>query len=138
MFLLSKNSSVSNKLKGSSLILSVTRLWRPPLFLKRLLIIHDAADPHTIRRISFLALAQLFQKCSSPDRKSEPRVSNQGNSSKNIIFFLLPFCFSKRLINWPNASNQFWAGTISFSLGKWLTILAWNWVVFEYLHLQYL
>jgi hypothetical protein len=37
--------------------------------------------------MSSLALAQLFQKCSRPDKKWDPLVSSQGNSSKKMTFF---------------------------------------------------
>lgn len=52
-----------------------------------LLTIHEVADPQTIRKMSFLAVAQLFQKCSNPDMKFERGVSIHGSSSRKIVFF---------------------------------------------------
>lgn len=55
--------------------------------LMSLLTIQDVAEPQAIRSMSFLAEAQLFQKCSKPDMKLERGVSIHGSSSKKRIFF---------------------------------------------------
>src|SRR6266850_7778732 len=89
--LLLKNSSHSLNVNGSSFILCVIRLCSPPLLFISLLIIQAAADPQTISKMSFLALAQEFQKCSNAGIKVECGVSSQGSSSRNIIFLALLF-----------------------------------------------
>src|ERR1700690_1409429 len=107
-----KNSSHSLSVKGSSGILSVTRLCSPPLLFSNLLMIQLAAEPQTIRSISVLALAHEFQKCSRAGRKPEPAVSNHGSSSRNTIFFSLSFD-SSNVVSRVNASSQFAAGGLS-------------------------
>lgn len=80
------NSSHSPKVRGSTRIRAVARLCKAPRSAKRCLTIHDVAEPQTTT-ISRGALdAYSFQGSPNDTRKSEPRVSNQGNSSRKTTW----------------------------------------------------
>lgn len=68
--------------------------------------IQEVALPQMIRIMSFLAVAQLFQKWSSERTKFDLCVSIQGISSMKMIFFCVSFDFSMNRSNKWNASFQ--------------------------------
>ncbi len=77
----SKYSSHSCRRNGDSFISAVNRPYSPPLFLERLLRIHDVALPQTISIMLSLPLHHPFQKFSKAGRKPDRGVSIHGNSS---------------------------------------------------------
>ena len=87
-------------------ICSVNLLYNPPLLCTTFESIHDVADAHTIRTISFLAEANPFQKFSKATIRSLFCVSIHDSSSINIIFF---FSLDNLMtsFNASNASSQF-------------------------------
>ncbi|CUQ45853.1 Uncharacterised protein [Segatella copri] len=80
-----------------------------------LLMIQEVALPQMIRIMSFLAVAQLFQKWSSERTKFDLCVSIQGISSMKIIFFFwVSFDFSMNRSNKWNASFQLEGSSFTF------------------------
>jgi len=101
-----KNSCVSISVKGSNLIVCITRLCNPSRVLMILSIIHDAADPQITTFYCAFREATAFQQWSNACRKPDLGRSIQGNSSKKTTPVLSVGRLFKYLLSIVNAFSQ--------------------------------
>ena len=106
-------ASHSLRVNGFNLIRLVSLLCSPPWLLMIFSTIQDVADPQTTKTMSFLEVAQPFQKCSNADRKSDLGVSSQGSSSMNTNFLSSVEVLRKRFNSLKASSQLFSFGTLA-------------------------
>src|SRR6266404_9232259 len=80
-----KYAFVSDRLKGNTSNRRVIRRCQPPLPFTILLMIHDAAEPHTKTFSRLFLTPTVFQKYSKASRNPERRASSHGASSKKSV-----------------------------------------------------